>query len=79
MLKFEEHLESHGPVTAESCQSQSYGDPVFEALHVQIPLLLFSPAGIKRYLFSLQNFAFDAHPVRDKLQWPPPHCYYRFV
>ena len=77
MLKFDGHLQSHGPVSPyENAMSQSYGDPVFEALHLQVPLLLFNPSGISRYLFTLQKFAFDAHPVQRSLNCTPPHCLY---
>ena len=76
MLKLEGYLQSSGPVSLEQTLSQSYGDPVFEALHMQVPLLLFSPEGLRCDVFAIQKFAFEAHPVKRSLGHTPPHCYF---
>ena len=69
MLKLEGYLQSRGPVSPEQTLSQSYGD-------MQVPLLLFSPEGLRCYVCAIQKFAFDAHPVQRSLGHTPPHCYF---
>lgn len=63
ILKLDQLVYSKGPVTHNYLWSQSYGDPLFEALHLQLPMIIFNPEAIIRYIPHFQFSAYFAHPL----------------